>query len=53
MTLIVADFDGWMKERTKENLMVVDSSTGLIKTSTIDYTSTINLVILGEISAVP
>ena len=52
-TRIVQDFDGWMKERLEEKLKVVDSKTGLIQAPTIDYTRTINLTILGEISAGP
>lgn len=50
---IVKDFDGWMKERLAEKLKVVDSKTGLIQAPTIDYTRTVNLPILGEISAGP
>lgn len=52
-TRIVQDFDGWMKERLEEKLKVVDSKTGLIQAPTIDYTRTIILQILGEISAGP
>ena len=52
-TRIVKDFDGWMKERLEENLKVIDSRTGLIETPTIDYTRTITLPILGDISAGP
>ena len=52
-TQIVKDFDGWMKERLEEKLKVVDSRTGLIQAPTIDYTRTINLQMLGEISAGP
>jgi len=47
------DFDGWMKEQLQKNLGKVNSKTGLIETPAIDYTRTINLTILGEISAGP
>ncbi len=52
-TRIVQDFDGWMKERLEEKLKVVDSKTGLIQAPTIDYTRTVNLTIIGDISAGP
>ena len=52
-TRIVKDFDGWMKERLEEKLKVVDSKTGLIQSPTIDYTRTVNLTIIGDISAGP
>jgi len=52
-TRIVKDFDGWMKERLEEKLKVVDSKTGLIQAPTIDYTRTVNLTIIGDISAGP
>jgi len=52
-TQIVKDFDGWMKERLEEKLKVVDSRSGLIQAPTIDYTRTVSLTILGEISAGP
>ena len=52
-TRIVQDFDGWMKERLEEKLRVVDSKTGLIQAPTIDYTRTVNLTIIGDISAGP
>lgn len=52
-TRIVQDFDGWMKERLEEKLKVVDSKTGLIQSPTIDYTRTVNLTIIGDISAGP
>jgi len=52
-TRIVQDFDGWMKERMEEKLKVVDSKTGLIQSPTIDYTRTVNLTIIGDISAGP
>lgn len=47
------DFDGWMKEQLQKNLGKVNSKTGLIETPAIDYTRTITLPILGEISAGP
>ncbi len=52
-TQITQDFDGWMKDKLEENLKVVDSRTGLIQAPTIDYTRTVNLTILGEISVGP
>lgn len=52
-TRIVQDFDGWMKERLEEKLKVVDSKTGLIQAPTVDYTRTVNLTIIGDISAGP
>jgi SOS-response transcriptional repressor LexA len=52
-TQITQDFDGWMKDKLEEKLKVVDSRTGLIQAPTIDYTRTVNLTILGEISAGP
>ena len=52
-TRIVQDVDGWMKERLEEKLRVVDSKTGLIQAPTIDYTRTVNLTIIGDISAGP
>ena len=52
-TRIVQDFNGWMKERLEEKLRVVDSKTGLIQAPTIDYTRTVNLTIIGDISAGP
>jgi len=42
-----------MKERLEDKLKVVESRTGLIQGPTIDYTRTVNLTILGEISAGP
>ena len=52
-TRIVKDFDGWMKERLEEKLKVVDSKTGLIQAPKIDYTRTVNLTIIGDISPDP
>jgi hypothetical protein len=52
-TQITQGFDGWIKERLEDNLKVVDSRTGIIQAPTIDYTRTVNLTILGEISAGP
>lgn len=48
---IVQDFDGWMKDRMTERMKVVDSKTGLIESPTIDYTRTVNMTIIGDISA--
>ncbi len=50
---ITQDFDGWMKEKLEQRIKVVDSKTGLIQPPTIDYTRTITLPIVGEISAGP
>ena len=50
-TQITQDFDGWMKEKLEQRMKVVDSKTGLIQSPTIDYTRTITLPIVGEISA--
>lgn len=52
-TQITQDFDGWMKEKLEQRMKVVDSKTGLIQSPTIDYTRTITLPIVGEISAGP
>ena len=41
------------KERLEEKLIVVDNCSGLIQSPTIDYTRTINITILGEISDGP
>ncbi len=50
---ITQDFDGWMKQRLEEKMKVVDSQTGLIKSPTVDYTRTVKMLIVGEISAGP
>lgn len=50
---IVKDFDGWMKDRLEQKMKVVDVQTGLIKSPTVDYTRTVNMLIVGEISAGP
>jgi SOS-response transcriptional repressor LexA len=42
-----------MKEKLEQRMKVVDSKTGLIQSPTIDYTRTITLPIVGEISAGP
>ena len=52
-TQITQDYDGWMKEKLEQRMKVVDSKTGLIQSPTIDYTRTITLPIVGEISAGP
>ncbi len=52
-TQITQDFDGWMKEKLEQRMKVVDSKTGLIQSPTIDYTRTITLPIVDEISAGP
>lgn len=52
-TQITQDFDGWMKDKLEQRMKVVDSKTGLIQSPTIDYTRTITLPIVGEISAGP
>ena len=52
-TQITQDFDGWMKEKLEQRMKVIDSKTGLIQSPTIDYTRTITLPIVGEISAGP
>jgi len=52
-TQITQDFDGWMKEKLEKRMQMVDTKTGLIQSPTIDYTRTITLPIVGEISAGP
>ncbi len=45
------DFDGWIKDKLDKTVAVADDKTGLINSPTVDYTRTITLQILGEISA--